>query len=81
MCYEREQPFDHTPGPLEVRNATVATQRTKDCIAYIREHRLTGERLETWRGMIRDWLRERRWYRRAERGCYDMNAPFPKESI
>lgn len=77
MCYEQETPFDRPSGALQIRNAAVATQHVEHCIAYIREHKLTGERLEQWQGFIRGWLRERRWYRRAERGVYSFSAPFP----
>lgn len=75
--YERERPFDHSAGTIEYRDSKICTKRAKDVIAYIREHNLVGERRQEWIGFLRGWLNSRKWYRRTERGCYSMTAPFP----
>ena len=63
-----EHPFDYIAAPaIERRDAAVCARKVRECIAYIREHNLSGERLDTWRGFVRNWRAQQRHYRRIER--------------
>lgn len=70
-----ERPFDYIATPaIERRDAATCARKVRECIAYIRKHNLTGERLDTWRGFVRDWRVQQRHYRRIERRALAAQA-------
>jgi len=62
-----ERPFDHSPPQFQIRTAATCAAEVRQCIAYIRKHNLTGERLALWRRFICDWRNSQRHYRKLER--------------
>lgn len=59
-----ERPFDYCATPrFETRTATTCAAKVRECIAYIRRHNLTGERLAQYRAFVRDWRNLQRHYR------------------
>lgn len=70
-----ERPFDYIAAPaFERRDAATCARKARDCIAYIREHNLTGEHLDTWCGFVRGWRAQQRHYRRLERRALAAGA-------
>lgn len=64
-----ERPFDYpSSSNYEIRTAASCAAKVRECVAYIRRHNLTGERLATWQGFVRNWRAEqarcRAWERR-----------------